>query len=87
MFQRHLPNPMTWEDANRYCQNLNLYGFTSWRLPNREELKIAFQNRNRLGNLQNIYWSSTSSYLIGSSGGSGNSSNSEKYYTLCVRNR
>jgi hypothetical protein len=83
MFLKHLQNAMTWKDANRYCENL--HGFTDWKLPNHEELKI-FQNRNRFRNLQNLYWTSTSSYLIGASYGSGNSSNSEKYHTLCVRN-
>jgi hypothetical protein len=53
-------NTYTWSDANLYCDNLHLYGFTDWRLPTRDELWVMYQNRNTIGGFgTSSYWSST----------------------------
>jgi hypothetical protein len=61
MFQdAELPNKMNWNDACKYCENLRLLGFSDWRLPTIEELKIAYQHKSEFRNMQNDwYWSST----------------------------
>ena len=61
-------NTMTWEDALSYCENLNLGGFTDWRLPNIKEL-LSLVDYNRTDpsinttyfpdTQQSNYWSST----------------------------
>ncbi|MGD9732770.1 MAG: DUF1566 domain-containing protein [Desulfamplus sp.] len=39
MWQQDKPdNEMTWKDALSYCENLNLGGYTDWRLPTIKEL-------------------------------------------------
>lgn len=40
---------VSWSQADAYCQNLTLYGFTDWRLPNIEELEMMYQNRYSIG--------------------------------------
>ncbi len=61
MFQdAELPKAMNWNDACKYCENLRLLGFSDWRLPTIEELKIAYQHKSKFRNMQdNWYWSST----------------------------
>ena len=34
-----------WVQANNYCKNLTLGGFTDWRLPTRKELETIFDRR------------------------------------------
>ena len=63
----------SWVDAISYCEELTLGGYTDWRLPNINELKIiidrtkqnpeiasGFQNTNTDNPEDDYYWSSTS---------------------------
>ncbi len=34
-----------WVQANNYCENLSLGGFTDWRLPTRDELETIYDKR------------------------------------------
>lgn len=63
MWQQEAPEAkMTWEQAVSYCENLNLGGYTDWRLPTLKELKSinpvndmeCFPNAS-----SSFYWSST----------------------------
>ncbi len=38
------PNRMDWNDAIKYCKNLNEGGHSDWRLPNIDELRTLIQN-------------------------------------------
>lgn len=38
MWQQETPEKMTWDQAETYCKNLNLGGYTDWRLPTIQEL-------------------------------------------------
>ena len=37
-------NKMTYYEAKQYCENLSEIGFTNWRLPNIDELRMLIQN-------------------------------------------
>jgi hypothetical protein len=95
MFQdKNLPQRMDWDSAVSYCEDLNLIGFSDWRLPNRKELKIAQNNKNRFRNLQSKsswYWSiskynSSKSWMFPFDDGNdywGNQTSSK--FAVCVR--
>lgn len=53
-------NTLSWTDANAYCENLTLYGYSDWRLPTKEELLQMYNDRVNIGDFGgNWYWSST----------------------------
>jgi hypothetical protein len=50
-----------WVDANNSCMSLG----DGWRLPTIDELKILYQNRERIGNFKwDSYWSSTKGNIV-----------------------
>ncbi len=65
---------MNWEDSKYYCENLNINGFTGWRLPTIQELLslVDYSTYNpAIGEnyfpdtISSFYWSSTPhSYYI-----------------------
>ncbi len=68
MFQVSETLPMTWEEALRYCEDLNLAGYSDWRLPNLRELMsiVVFKEKGPCineryfpGARPGAYWSST----------------------------
>ena len=95
MFQDFdLPNRMNWHDACEYCEKLKLLGFTDWRLPELEELKIAYQNKSKFKNIEKKwYWSNTTHEKYSSNSwvlhfNSGNdyyNGQSNDYFVRCVR--
>jgi hypothetical protein len=58
------PNRMTWEEAKTACSKLG----HRWRLPNRDELKLLYQNSEKIGGLKinsdQFYWGIDESYGI-----------------------
>jgi hypothetical protein len=53
---RDFPDKMTWRDAKIACSNLG----DGWYLPSKDELNILFENKNKVPNITNDdYWSST----------------------------
>ncbi|MBF0243155.1 MAG: DUF1566 domain-containing protein, partial [Desulfamplus sp.] len=77
MWQQDNPNnTMDWKDALSYCQNLDLAGYTDWRLPTIKELSSIFDysryapaiDTNIFSNdmFDSYYWSSTtnSNYIF-----------------------
>ena len=55
-------NSFDWSDANVYCNNLSLYGYTDWRMPTKDELMQMYNDRSYIGGFSNYskFWSSTS---------------------------
>jgi hypothetical protein len=54
--EKDFPKEMNWEDAKKECANLG----RGWRLPNKDELNILYQNKDKIGGFSSTnYWSST----------------------------
>ena len=89
---------MSYGDAVKYCKNMNYLGYTSWRVPSKEEMrsllelsrrkitvKHAFQNVQ-----QGIYWASTTNrhadawYFDFDLGRYSTADKSKQFYVLCV---
>lgn len=53
-------NSMDWGDADTYCSNLTLYGYTDWRMPTKDELLQMYNDRSSIGGFNGLYnlWSS-----------------------------
>ena len=50
------PNTMNWDDAKITCEALG----DGWRLPSKDELKILYENKDKIGGFADrVYWSST----------------------------
>lgn len=57
--------PMTWDEAKKYCENLNEKDFSDWRLPNKKELlSLRHGNQSDFGDTE-TFWTSE---LIGGEG-------------------
>lgn len=65
---------MKWHEAIKACDKLG----EGWRLPNKDELNILYQYKNKIGNFENIsYWSST-----GVEGNTSNEGTNEYFRTM-----
>ncbi|HOY31549.1 MAG TPA: DUF1566 domain-containing protein [Bacteroidales bacterium] len=81
-----------WKTANQFCETLNVYGYSDWRLPTKEELNIIYKNKVKINGLESAqYWSSTVSstnYFWTQSFGDGNKTtypNGNSLFYRCVR--
>ena len=53
-------NTLSWSNANTYCNNLTLYGYTDWRLPTKDELLQMYNDRYSIkGFGTGLWWSSS----------------------------
>ena len=90
-----------WQGAIDYCQNLNLGGYSDWRLPNKEELNTIVDTNNNpsikkefKNTASYYYWSSTpyagisnGAWVVGfNSGDEGYNSKNDSNSVRCVRN-
>lgn len=79
-------NTLMWADANAYCNNLTLHGYSDWKLPTKEELLQMYNDRISIGGfVDGRYWSSTSSgsnthYLVSFRNGSVSEDTDSYYY-------
>lgn len=62
-------NSLSWTDANTYCDNLTLYGYTDWRMPTKDELMQMYSDADFIGGFcfssNCYYWSSTTCLSYG----------------------
>jgi hypothetical protein len=64
------PDLFSWNDAGNYCSTLHEFGHDDWRLPDKRELAVLYDNRkvgalngtfNKTGGPAGWYWSSSES--------------------------
>jgi GH24 family phage-related lysozyme (muramidase) len=56
--EKDFPEKMNWEDAKKACEKLG----EGWRLPTKDELKILFRKKDKIGGLSDCYYWSSSEY-------------------------
>jgi len=93
------PSPkMNYDDALKYCEKMDYLGYTSWRVPNKEEMRSLLELSRRkitvkhaFKNVQEgIYWSSTTDryndawYFDFDLGRYSTAEKSKKFYLFCV---
>jgi hypothetical protein len=91
-------NRLSWLNADAYCNNLTLYGYSDWRLPTKAELLQMYNDRESIGGFVTSssnyprYWSSTAYenpnyhwYVNFSTGGVDYISNSNIYRVRPIR--
>jgi hypothetical protein len=82
---------MDWDNACAYCKELKMNGFSDWRLPEIDELKIAYKHRSEFKNIKSVsYLSNTNSSSYSWSlyfvyGGDSYFNQSNSCYVLCLR--
>lgn len=67
-------NTKNWTNANSYCNNLTLYGYSDWRLPTKDELLQMYADRESIGGFNTGYW------------WSGTSASSDRHYSVYFYN-
>ena len=67
MIQEEPSDYMTWNDSMQYAKDLDLGGFTDWRLPTMEELRGIYRAKQALGIPADYHW-----YWSGSEAGASN---------------
>ena len=86
-------NRRNWSNANEYCRNLQLGGFTDWILPSKDQLRRIQPKKHRFAGrgLDDYHWSSTpvnysNAYRVDLyDGTSYSTSKSSVEYVRCVR--
>lgn len=59
MIQKKDFGPLSWRDADQICKASSVAGYTDWRLPTIDELRIMYYKRSEIPNLKSDkYWSS-----------------------------
>ncbi len=85
-----------WGYADKYCKNLELGGYTDWRLPSKSELQALYKNKSQLKNVSDTwYWTSTkyknkrtSFWIVDFTNGGGGgtwTNDGRRYFVRCVR--
>ncbi len=67
MWQQTEAGAMNWEDALAYCENLELAGYTDWRLPNINELQSLVDFEKNFPSIDPTFFPGAESYLYWSS--------------------
>lgn len=84
MIQKEPSDYMTWNDSMQYAKDLDLGGFTDWRLPTMEELRGIYRAKQALGIADDEEW-----YWSGSEAGASNAwfvyFNSSGYVSLSTK--
>lgn len=93
------PSPkMNYDDAVKYCEKMDYLGYTSWRVPSKEEMRSLLELSRRnitvkhaFKNIQEgIYWSSTTDrrddawYFDFDLGRYSTAEKNKHFYVLCV---
>jgi hypothetical protein len=74
--EKDFPKEMNWDDAIKACKSLG----NGWRLPNKDELNLLFQNKYKIGVFaNNYYWSSTEGPVLSSFWFKGFANGSQSY--------